>query len=62
MRFRSQPTNGYVIHAVSGINTISFAIEAAGADTTGLLGFAVERGDPAATSRTSCTASRCSRR
>ena len=31
MRFRSQPTNGYVIHAVSGINTISFAIEAAGA-------------------------------
>jgi len=48
MRFRSQPTSGYVIHAVSGINTISFAIEATDADTDGLLGFAVERIDPQA--------------
>jgi phosphatidylserine/phosphatidylglycerophosphate/cardiolipin synthase-like enzyme len=48
MRFRSQPTDGYVIHAVSGINTISFAIDATGANTAGLLGFAVERVDPAA--------------
>jgi len=46
MRFRSQPTSGYVIHAVSGINTISFAIDATAADTAGLLGFAVERIDP----------------
>ena len=48
MRFRSQPAGGYVIHAVSGVNTISFAIDAAGADTAGLLGFAVERLDPQA--------------
>jgi len=46
MRFRSQPVSGYVIHAVSGTNTISFAIDATAADTTGLLGFAVERIDP----------------
>jgi phosphatidylserine/phosphatidylglycerophosphate/cardiolipin synthase-like enzyme len=45
MRFRSQPTSGYVIHAVSGINTISFAIDSTDADTAGLLGFAVERLD-----------------
>lgn len=48
MRFRSQPAGGYVIHAVSGVNTISFAIDAAGADTAGLLGFGVERLDPQA--------------
>ena len=48
MRFRSQPAGGYVIHAVTGVNTISFAIDAAGADTAGLLGFAVERLDPQA--------------
>jgi phosphatidylserine/phosphatidylglycerophosphate/cardiolipin synthase-like enzyme len=48
MRFRSQPAGGFVIHAVSGINTISFAIDAAGADTAGLLGFGVERLDPQA--------------
>jgi phosphatidylserine/phosphatidylglycerophosphate/cardiolipin synthase-like enzyme len=48
MRFRSQPTGGYVIYAVSGINTISFAIDSAAADTVGLLGFAVERIDPQA--------------
>ena len=51
MRFRSQPTGGYVIHAVSGINTISFAIDATDADTGGLLGFAVERVDPQADER-----------
>lgn len=46
MRFKSQLTNGYRIFAVSGVNTISFAIDAAGANTAGLLGFAVERVDP----------------
>ena len=46
MRFKSQLTNGYQIFAVSGVNTISFAIDAAGANTAGLLGFAVERADP----------------
>ena len=45
MRFRSEPTSGYVVHAVSGVNTISFAIDATAADTAGLLGFAVERVD-----------------
>jgi phosphatidylserine/phosphatidylglycerophosphate/cardiolipin synthase-like enzyme len=47
MRFKSQLTNGYQIFAVSGVNTISFAIDAAAANTAGLLGFAVERVDPA---------------
>lgn len=46
MRFKSELTNGYQIFAVSGVNTISFAIDAAAANTAGLLGFAVERVDP----------------
>ena len=46
MRFKSKPTNGYQVFAVSGVNTISFAIDAVGANTAGLLGFAVERLDP----------------
>lgn len=46
MRFTSARTGGYQVFAVSGVNTISFAIDASGADTTGLLGFAVERHDP----------------
>lgn len=45
MRFKSKKTNGYTIYAVSGVNTISFAIDFEDADTTGLLGFAVERHD-----------------
>jgi phosphatidylserine/phosphatidylglycerophosphate/cardiolipin synthase-like enzyme len=45
MRFRSKVKNGYQIFAVSGVNTISFAIHADAADTSGLLGFAVERVD-----------------
>ena len=36
---------------MTGVNTISFAIDAAGADTAGLLGFAVERIDPKAGER-----------
>ena len=46
MHFRSQKTNGYVVYAVTGVNTVSFAIDFTEADTSGLLGFAVERFDP----------------
>lgn len=46
MRFKSEKTGGYQVFAVSGTNTISFAIDAADADTQDLLGFAVERHDP----------------
>lgn len=45
MRFRSARTNGFRIFAVSGTNTISFAIEATAAAKKGLLGFAVERAE-----------------
>ncbi|MFA5072708.1 MAG: phospholipase D-like domain-containing protein [Nitrospirota bacterium] len=45
MRFKSPQIDGYVVYAVSGVNTISFAIDFENADTTGLLGFAVERED-----------------
>ncbi len=47
MRFKSRKTDGYQVFAVSGTNTISFGIDFDGADTRGLLGFAVERSDPA---------------
>jgi hypothetical protein len=46
MRFKSSKTGGYQIFAVSGTNTVSFAIDADDANTQGLLGFAVERSDP----------------
>lgn len=46
MRFRSKTQRGYTIYAVTGVNTISFAIDGKGADTKGLLGFAMERVDP----------------
>lgn len=46
MHFVSQKSEGYRIYAVTGINTVSFAIEFREADTHGLLGFAVEREDP----------------
>lgn len=45
MRAKSKKTNGYQVYAVSGINTISFAVDYDDADTKGLLGFAVERHD-----------------
>jgi hypothetical protein len=48
MRFKSAKTGPYQVLAVSGTNTISFAISAGKAGTKGLLGFAVERSDPAA--------------
>jgi phosphatidylserine/phosphatidylglycerophosphate/cardiolipin synthase-like enzyme len=46
MRFKSSLQDGYRIYAVSGVNTISFAIDFKNADTQKLLGFAVERDDP----------------
>src|SRR5215211_293233 len=46
MRFKSQPTNSYQVFAVSGVNTISFGIQAGEDAKAGLLGFAVERVDP----------------
>ena len=45
MRFKSKPSNGYQVFAVSGVNTISFGINASSAARKGLLGFAVERVD-----------------
>jgi len=45
MRAISQKQHGYIIYAVSGTNTISFAIDFREADISGLLGFAVERLD-----------------
>lgn len=45
MRFKSKPSNGYQVFAVSGVNTISFGINASEAARKGLLGFAVERVD-----------------
>jgi phosphatidylserine/phosphatidylglycerophosphate/cardiolipin synthase-like enzyme len=47
MRFKSKPSNGYQVFAVSGVNTISFGINANNAARKGLLGFAVERVDKA---------------
>lgn len=46
MRFKSDKSQGFQVFAVAGINTISFAIEAAATARKGLLGFAVERFDP----------------
>lgn len=45
MREISKTKYGYTIYAVSGTNTISFAIDFRKAKTKGLLGFAVERID-----------------
>jgi len=51
MRFKSPKTGGYQVFAVAGVNTASFAIDASGADTSDLLGFAVERVDAAENER-----------
>ena len=51
MRFKSAHVGGYRVFAVCGVNTISFGIEADAAVKPGLLGFAVERVDPAADER-----------
>lgn len=47
MRFKSKKVGGYQVFAVTGTNTVSFGIDFKDADTTGLLGFAIERIDPA---------------
>src|SRR5262245_40507530 len=44
MRFKSAKTDGFQAFAVSGVNTVSFAITATDEAKEGLLGFAVERG------------------
>jgi phosphatidylserine/phosphatidylglycerophosphate/cardiolipin synthase-like enzyme len=46
MRFRSSSKDGFRVFAVTGVNTVSFAITATAAARVGLLGFAVERVDP----------------
>ena len=51
MRFKSEQVDGFRVCAVSGVNTISFGIEATAQARTGLLGFAVERYDPAENDR-----------
>lgn len=47
MRFKSDKQSGFQVFAVAGVNTVSFAIEATKAAQKGLLGFGVERADPA---------------
>jgi len=46
MRFKSIQVGGYRIFAVTGTNSVSFAIDFTKAKTQGLLGFAVERHAP----------------
>jgi hypothetical protein len=46
VRFKSEKVGGYRVFAVTGTNTVSFAVDGDDADTRGLLGFAVERHDP----------------
>jgi phosphatidylserine/phosphatidylglycerophosphate/cardiolipin synthase-like enzyme len=47
MRFRSDPTSAGRLFAVCGVRTLSLAVAATDEITPGLLGFAVERVDPA---------------
>jgi phosphatidylserine/phosphatidylglycerophosphate/cardiolipin synthase-like enzyme len=51
MRFKSPKSKSFQVFAVSGVNTISFGIKASEEARDGLLGFAVERFDPAADER-----------
>ena len=44
MRFKSAKTDGLEAFAVTGVNTVAFAIKASDEAKKGLLGFAVERG------------------
>lgn len=46
MRFKSPPAGEFQAFAVSGTNTISFAIQTSADARPGLLGFAVRRSDP----------------
>jgi phosphatidylserine/phosphatidylglycerophosphate/cardiolipin synthase-like enzyme len=43
MRFKSKKVDGFRVWAVTGVNTVSFAIEADEAVRAGLVGFAVDR-------------------
>jgi phosphatidylserine/phosphatidylglycerophosphate/cardiolipin synthase-like enzyme len=47
MRYRSPLSDGLQVFAVAGTNTVSFGIHADQAARSGLLGFAIERIDPA---------------
>ena len=51
MRFKSPSSNLFQVFAVTGVNTISFGINASEEAKSGLLGFAVERVDPAKNER-----------
>ncbi len=51
MRFISKRSEGFVIYAVTGVNSISFAVDYMQAETQGLLGFAIERHDLASDER-----------
>jgi phosphatidylserine/phosphatidylglycerophosphate/cardiolipin synthase-like enzyme len=46
VRFKSSPRDGFQLFAVTGVNTVSFAVQASAAARRGLLGFAIERFDP----------------
>jgi phosphatidylserine/phosphatidylglycerophosphate/cardiolipin synthase-like enzyme len=46
MRFKSIQVGSYQVFAVTGTNSVSFAVDFTKAETQGLLGFAVERHDP----------------
>jgi phosphatidylserine/phosphatidylglycerophosphate/cardiolipin synthase-like enzyme len=46
MRFSTPSTDGFRLFAVTGVYTVSFAIDATEAARSGLLGFALERIDP----------------
>lgn len=48
MRFKSEAQDGIQVFAVSGTNTVSFALSASPEAKEGLLGFSVERKDPGA--------------
>ena len=47
MRYKSKLRDGLQVYAVAGTNTVSFGIRADQAARSGLLGFAIERIDPA---------------
>jgi phosphatidylserine/phosphatidylglycerophosphate/cardiolipin synthase-like enzyme len=52
MRFKSKKVGGFQVYAVTGVNTISFGIDATAAAKKGLLGFTVERTDSQGVSKT----------
>ena len=52
MRFKSKKVGGFQVFAVTGVNTISFGIDATDAAKKGLLGFTVERTDPQGVTKT----------